>query len=111
MAPSTRKMAIAAYKERKSVCGIYVLRCEPSGACWVGRAADIAAIGNRLAFTFAHDASLRPSLRAALRDHGRDAITLEIIERFEPDDVPYDQAGFLRYRQKHWRDTLAAEAI
>jgi hypothetical protein len=32
-----RKAAVAAYKERKSACGIYALRCGPSGEVWVGR--------------------------------------------------------------------------
>lgn len=106
-----RKAAITAYKERKTACGIYALRCAPTGECWVGRAPDVAAIGNRLDFAFTHEAGLRASLKAALKRHGRAAITLEIVERVEADDVPYEQAVFLRDRQKHWRDRLGAEAI
>jgi hypothetical protein len=36
-----RKAAIAAYKERKSVAGIYVIRCAASGEAWVGQAPNL----------------------------------------------------------------------
>jgi hypothetical protein len=37
-----RKAAIAAYKERKTVAGIYVIRCAASGGAWVGQAPNLA---------------------------------------------------------------------
>lgn len=111
MLGTDRKAAIAAYRERKTACGIYALRCAPTGQCWVGRAPDVETIGNRLEFTFAHDATLRPSLKAALRAHGRSAIEMEIVERFGVNEVPYEISKFLRDRQIHWCDRLGGEAI
>ena len=56
MKTEARKAAIAAYKETKSTPGIFALRCTATGAAWVGRAADLATIRNRLTFTLARGA-------------------------------------------------------
>ena len=32
-----RKAAIAAYKERKTIAGVFVVRCAASGEAWVGQ--------------------------------------------------------------------------
>jgi len=111
MQGAERKAAITAYKERKTVAGVYALRCPAAGGIWVGRAADVATIENRLRFTLAHDAALRPSLKAAVRDHGADAVAFEVLERFGEDDIPYARDTFLRERQDHWRAQLGAEPI
>jgi hypothetical protein len=46
-----RKAAIAAYKERKTAVGIYVVRCEATGEAWVGQALDLEKVPNRIWFT------------------------------------------------------------
>lgn len=45
-----RKAAVAAYKERKSVAGVFAVRCGAAGAVWVGGAPDLDKIQNRLWF-------------------------------------------------------------
>ena len=45
-----RKAAIAAYKERKVVAGIYAVRCNPTGERWLGAAPNIATVQNRVWF-------------------------------------------------------------
>lgn len=106
-----RKAAVAAYKERKTLAGIYALRCAATGGAWVGRAADVSTVENRVRFSLAHDSGLRASLKAALREHGAEAISFEVLERFGEDDIPYARDTFLRERQEHWREKLGAEAI
>ena len=51
MQSTDRKAAVEAYKERKTVAGIYVVRCAASGEQWVGQAPDVETIRNRLWFT------------------------------------------------------------
>ncbi|MET4040164.1 hypothetical protein ABIC03_001849 [Bradyrhizobium sp. RT6a] len=43
-----RKAAIAAHKERKTVAGVYVVRCAASGEAWVGQAPNLDTIQNRI---------------------------------------------------------------
>lgn len=111
MQGAERKAAIAAYKERKVAIGIYALACAATGQRWIGRAPDLAKIENRIRFSLAHDAALRPSLKAALKEHGPDAIDFEVLESVETDKLPYERDRFLKDRQEHWREKLGAEAI
>ena len=111
MTGTDRKAAIAAYKERKSAVGIYALRCAATGQCWVGRAPDIATIQNRLRFALTHDPNLRTSLRAAVREHGEQSISFEVLESADSDELPYDRNRYLRDRMEHWRTKLGAETI
>ena len=48
---SDRKAAIAAYKERKTVAGIFVIRSQASAERWVGAAPNLEKIQNRIWFT------------------------------------------------------------
>ena len=50
MTTTPRKTDIKDYKDRKTVPGIYAIRCLPEGQVWVGRAPDVATIQNRLWF-------------------------------------------------------------
>lgn len=104
-----RKAAIAAYKERKIEAGVYALRCAATGGSWIGRAADLSTIENRLRFALTHDANLRPSLKTAVKEHGAGAIAFEVLERIDTEELPYEREQFLRDRQDHWREKLAAE--
>jgi hypothetical protein len=111
MKSAERKAAVAAYKERKVAAGVYALTCAATGQRWVGRAADLAKIENRIRFALAHDAGLRPALRAAVKQYGAEGIDFRVLEAVETDDLPYERDQFLRDRQQHWREELGAEAI
>ncbi len=106
-----RKAAIAAYKERKPVAGLYALRCCPTGELWVGRTADLDAMRRRMAFTLAHGVFTRPSLRSAWRTHGADAFAYEEVERFDPDEDPDVRDRLLKKRLEHFREVLGAEPV
>lgn len=111
MSKADKKAAVAAYKERKVEAGIYALYCAATGQRWVGRAPDLSTIENRLRFTLTADASLRASLKAAVRQHGAEAIAFEVLERVWTEDLPYEREKFLRDRLDYWREKLGAETI
>ena len=48
---SDRKAAIAAYKERKTIAGIFVIRCKASPQAWVGQTPNLEKVQNRIWFT------------------------------------------------------------
>jgi len=106
-----RKAAVAAYKERKSVCGIYALRCAPSGGVWVGYAADMEKIRNRLDFTLRSGATPHRSLKEAVQTHGAQAIAFEILEEKEEEGPGFARDAWRKARLAHWREELGAVVI
>jgi hypothetical protein len=106
-----RKAAIAAYKERKSVCGIYALRCAPSGEVWVGYAADMEKIRNRLGFILKSGATPHRTLRDAVQIYGGQAIGFEVLEERNEEEPGFARDAWRKARLAHWREQLGAVAI
>jgi len=106
-----RKAAIAAYKERKTVAGIYELSCRPTGESWVGRAPDLATIENRLWFTLDHGSHRHAALQAAWNRHGRDAFAIAVLERLDEEKLAYVRDRLLKERLDHWQRERGAAAI
>lgn len=111
MGPNERKAAIAAYKRRTAVAGIYALRCVPSGQVWVGQSGDIDTVQNRIAFLLRTGRDPHPSFEAAWKLHGPYSFALETLERLGDEDVPCVRQAQLKKRVAHWRAELGAEAI
>jgi hypothetical protein len=105
-----RKAAVAAYKERKPVAGVFVVRCTAGGQ-WVGAAPDLATIWNRVSFALRQGAATPASLQAAWREHGADAMSFAVLEEVDQDDLAFGRDRALRKRRDHWCATLGAEAI
>jgi len=84
---SARKAAIAAYKERKSVAGIFVIRCKATAQTWVGQTPDLQKIQNRIWFTLRQGSHPCRSLQVAWTTHGADGFAFEECERLEGEDV------------------------
>jgi hypothetical protein len=106
-----RKAAVAAYKERKSVPGIFAVRCAASNRSWVGGAPDLATIWNRVSFTLRQGVASPASLQAAWREHGAESLVFEILEEISEDELVYGRERALRKRRDHWCAALGAEAI
>jgi hypothetical protein len=111
MKTETRKAAIAAYKERKSVAGIYVVRCTASGEGWVGQSPNLDTVQNRIWFTLRVAGNLNRALQKAWDDHGADSFVLEVVEQLEEDDLAYSRDALLKERLAHWRSALGAALI
>ena len=106
-----RKAAIAAYKERKTIAGIYVVRCAASGEVWVGQAPNLETIQNRIWFTLRQGGHPCRSLQAAWNAHGEAGLTFAECERLEDEESAYVRNALLTERVAHWRAELKAEAI
>ncbi|MDN4988029.1 GIY-YIG nuclease family protein [Bradyrhizobium arachidis] len=106
-----RKAAIAAYKERKTIAGIYVIRCGASGMVWVGQAPNLETIQNRIWFTLRQGGHPCRSLQAAWNAHGEAGLTFGECERLEDEESAYVRNALLKERVLHWRDEMKAEVI
>ena len=103
-----RRAAIAAYKERKSVAGVFALRCATTGETWVGETLDIDKVFNRLLFSLRSGAHPRPSLQAAWTVQGEAAFAFEPLERLPEAPSSYARDAALKERREFWRDKLGA---
>src|SRR5271156_4489672 len=97
-----RRAAIAAYKERKSVAGIYAIRCAPSGEVWVGQTLDLDKVWNRIGFTLRGGASPHRALQAAWNAHGAEAFLFEALERLEDEPLDFARQSKLKERKAVW---------
>jgi hypothetical protein len=105
---SDRRALVAAYKERKSVAGVFALRCAATGETFVGEALDIDKVFNRLIFSLRAGAHPRPRLQAAWSAHGEAAFAFETLERLPEAPSIYARDAALRGRRDHWRKALDA---
>lgn len=103
-----RRAAIAAYKERKSIVGVFALRCSTNGAIWVGGALDIDKMFNRLAFSLRNGGWSRPDLQAAWTAYGAGAFAFEVLERLPEAPSAYVRDAALKERREFWRAKLSA---
>jgi hypothetical protein len=106
-----KKAAIAAYKKRESVAGIYAVRCAASGEVWVGQTPNLDTIQNRVWFTLRLGNNLHDGLQKAWLDHGPDSFTFEVLERLEDEKLPYVRRALLKKRMSHWQSKLGAPSI
>ena len=111
MDKSERKAAVSAYKERKTVAGVYAIRCAATGAEWVGAAPDLSTIWTRRAFALRQGAETNKALQSAWNAHGAESFAFRILEEIDLDEIPYGRERALKERIRHWREALGAEAI
>ena len=108
---SDRKAAIAAYRERKTFAGVFVIRCKASPQAWVGQTPNLEKIQNRIWFTLRQGSHTCRTLQVAWTAHGPDGLTFEECERLEAEETPYIRDALLKERALHWRSQLNAEAV
>lgn len=106
-----RRAAIAAYKRLVVPAGIFSIRCVPTGQCWVGKAADLTTMPNRLRFTLSRGISQNATLQEAWRRHGANGFELETVETLDDDLTDYVRSRTLRERLEYWQAALQAERI
>ncbi|WP_325364972.1 GIY-YIG nuclease family protein [Asticcacaulis sp.] len=111
MKSEARKVAIAAYKERKSNAGIYAVRCTASDAVWVGHWSDVETIRTRMWFTLRLGTYPNKAVQDAWRSHGEAQFSFEVLERIAEEATPYLLTAKLKDRADHWRATLLAHPI
>lgn len=106
-----RKVAVAAYKERKIESGIYAIRCPAVGGAWVGIAPDLATIKNRHWFTLRHGSHPAAALQAAWTAHGEAGVLFEILERLDDEIGGFTRECLLKDLQADWCARLGASRL
>jgi hypothetical protein len=103
-----RKLAIADYKKRTRIAGIYAVPCRTTGEIWVGQALDLDKVQNWIWFLLRMASHGNRDLQRAWSQHGETTLSLEILERLKEEELPYVRDNLLKERLAHWRATLNA---
>ncbi len=111
MEKQDRKSAIAQFKERKSVSGIYAVICTATGEAWVGTSRNLEAQQNSLWFTLKSGSGPFRTLQAAWQEHGEKEFRFEELDRLKDDFSVLLLTGELRKRQKLWLERLKASQL
>ncbi len=110
MRAEDRKAAVSAYKERKIISGVYLIRCAVSGEAWIGACAELSTIQNRIWFTLRFGNHPNKTLQQTWAEHGAEAFSFEPLERLEEDD-PYIRTARLKERAAHWCERHKARRL
>jgi len=106
-----RKAAVSAYKERKPVAGVYVVRCTATGEQWVGSAPDLATVWTRRSFSLRQAADPNRPLQSAWNAYGANGFTFAVLEELTPETLAFARERTFRERVMHWRSALGAAAM
>jgi len=106
MKTEDRKAAIAAYKKRTSVAGIFAVRCAGSGQIWIGQTLNLETVQNRIWFSLRAGGHGNADLQNAWSAHGGEDFSFESLERLKDEELAYVRDKLLREREIHWRATL-----
>ena len=106
-----RKAAVAAYKERKAVHGVYAVICRATGETWVGCSRHVDTQQNGLWFSLRRGSSPFSTLQSAWTSHGESEFRFEELERLRDDFPEMSRPNELKKRQALWLARLQASAI
>ena len=105
-----RKAAVAAYKKREALAGVFALRAA-GGGTWVGHARDMDAIGNRLWFMLRSGGHANHGLQQRWSELGETAFSLEPLEYIDTDALGTNPDKVLRGHAEAWREKLGADPV
>ena len=103
-----KRAAKAAYRERKSVAGIYAVRCAGTGQVWVGHTPTLDTVQNRIWFMLRQHGHPDAALQRAWNDQRGAGFAFEELDRVKDDDLSYAGDGALKERAAVWRAKLGA---
>jgi hypothetical protein len=111
MKAEDKKAAIAEYKKRKAVAGIFAVRCRGSAQVWVGQTLNLETMQNRTWFTLRMGSHTNAELQRAWSAHGEAEFIFEPLESLEDEELAYVRDKLLKERELHWRATLDALSL
>jgi hypothetical protein len=111
MAQTDRKALLAAYKDTKTIAGVFAVICNATGQVWVGASRHIDTQQNSLWFSLRMGNYLNRPLQAAWREHGEAEFRFEQLDRLPEDTTPMARDTELRSRSALWLARLGAEKV
>ena len=105
---AARKEAVRKFKERKTLKGIFAIRCLATNQVWVGSSRNIEATRNGSWFQLRTGSHRDQALQQAWNRHEEQAFQYQILEQAD-DDLPLIALeDVLKARKQYWLGTLGA---
>lgn len=106
-----RKALVAAWRERKTIAGVFAVICNATGQVWVGTSRHIDTHRNGLWFALRLGTGRDPALQAAWTEHGEDAFRFEHLDRLRDDISDMARDSELKSRAALWTARLEAGTL
>src|SRR5208283_1629149 len=107
----SRKETIRKFKERKSLLGVYAVRCTATGRVWVGASRNLDATKNGCWFCLRSGSHQDKSLQAEWCAQGESAFQYEILSALDEDVHPLGVDDMLKEQKKSWIARLGAQPL
>lgn len=111
MTQPDRKALTAAYREKKTIAGVFAVICNATGEVWVGQSRHIDTQQNGLWFGLRMGSSPFRSLQTAFTEHGEAEFRFEQLDRLPEDTTPMARDTELKSRAALWSARLKATAL
>jgi hypothetical protein len=106
-----RKALIAAYKEQKTVAGVFAVICNSTGEVWVGRSTHVDTERNGLWFALKMGSSPHRALQTVWRENGEAEFRFEVLDRLSADLSAMARETELKERAARWTTRLHATPL
>jgi len=112
MDKQSRRDAVRDFKERKTVRGVFAVRCAGSGQAWVHASRNLDSEETKLRFSLRHGGYINRGVQAAWNVHGDEGVTFEVLEVFDDEAMgPVGRGDLAKTRAAHWRAELGAAKL
>ena len=109
MDKQSRREALQAYKEKKTIAGVYAIRCAGSDQVWVAGARNVESQQTRFWFSLKNGGHINKAMQGAWTTHGADSFSFESLETIDYEALtPMGVADAVKARERHWLATLGA---
>jgi hypothetical protein len=108
---AARRQIADEFKERTVPRGIFAVRCSVTGDAWVNSSPNLDAARNSLWFQLRGGLYRNASLQSAWKQHGEQAFTLEVLERFADDTPALLLSELYSTKKQEWVQSLPGQAL
>ena len=106
-----KREAIDKFKERKSLLGVFAVRCTASGNVWVGSSRNLDASRNSIWFSLRHGSHRDKPLQDEWNAQGEPAFEYEVLEKLKDDVPPLLVPGMLKDTKQRWMTQFDARGL
>jgi hypothetical protein len=106
-----RKEAIKKFKERKSLLGVFAVRCTATGRVWVGASRNLEATKNGSWFCLRTGSHPDKSLQEEWNVQGEPMFEYEVLDQLDDDVLPLGVADLLKEKRNRWIARLGTRPL
>lgn len=96
------------YKQMKPEMGVYVVRCNLNGKCYIGATKNLKGKINSTKFSLELGSHPNKELQKEMQSFGKDAFVIEILDtlEYDKDEIKTDYAEDLETLKEIWKEKI-----